>query len=104
MSRKMKRVFGTVFFVILLSGLLAIPGCKSGPKYNVEGKWETTINYGNGKTFTPQWIFKEDGSFYENLTVYENLLSMFAVLATLTLSELTEVPRNSLAIINFLYT
>ena len=61
----MRSIIVTLSIVILLSGLLVIMGCNSSPKYNILGKWETTINYGNGKTFTPQWIFKEDGSFFE---------------------------------------
>lgn len=45
--------------------LLICPGCSAKPKYDVTGKWEATIKYSSGKTFTPEWVFKKDGTFHE---------------------------------------
>ncbi len=54
-----------VLFIIVMCGLLMIPGCEKKPEYNIVGKWATTIKYSSGEAFTPRWTFKEDGTFYE---------------------------------------
>jgi hypothetical protein len=58
----MKRMLFIILIVVL--GLLFQFGC-NGNKHNLTGKWEAVVKYSNGKMFTPNWDFKEDGSFYE---------------------------------------
>lgn len=56
----------SAFCVITAAALLIVfPGCEKKAKYDVTGKWKTTIKYSSGKTFTPEWEFKEDGTFFE---------------------------------------
>lgn len=61
----MKKMLPAVPFIIAVILLLLFPGCEKKPKYDITGKWEATIKYSTGDTFSPEWEFKEDGTFYE---------------------------------------
>lgn len=60
--KRMIRVVTVISIVILLA---AFTGCSKKAKYDVTGKWEASITYDTGETFTPEWVFKQDGTFHE---------------------------------------
>ena len=61
----MKKIIVCAMFFIAAVLLLISPGCSSKPKFDVTGKWEATIKYNSGKSFSPEWMFKQDGTFHE---------------------------------------
>jgi len=61
----MKKTIALASLVIGATLLLILTGCTKKAKHDVTGKWATTIKYSSGKTFKPEWEFKQDGSFHE---------------------------------------
>lgn len=61
----MKKTTAAVSLVIGVTLLLILTDCAKKAKYDVTGKWATTIKYSSGKIFKPEWEFKQDGRFHE---------------------------------------
>jgi hypothetical protein len=60
----MKKIIPVIFIVVVIL-LLTAPGCTKKAKYDVTGKWEATIKYDTGQSFSPVWEIRKDGTFHE---------------------------------------